>query len=52
MRQSVADTDVDMEVKESTVLGAVTRQVLVKIYVEGLVRGIVNCKECELATAL
>jgi hypothetical protein len=44
---------VNTEAEESTALGAVAKQRLIKPQqTENTVRAIVNCKECESATAL
>jgi hypothetical protein len=52
MRQSPAGKDVNMQAEESTRLGAVTRQKLVKKNREDSVRATVNCKVSKLVQLL
>jgi hypothetical protein len=52
--ESPASKDVNTEAEESTVLGAVTKQRLVKTQQteKTYLRAMVNCRVCELARAL
>jgi hypothetical protein len=53
VRQSPASKDAKTEVEGFTALEAVTRQRLVKLQqTEDLVRAVVDCRVCELVTAL
>jgi hypothetical protein len=53
VRKSPASKELNLEAEESTALGAVTKQRLVKTADrEGLVRSIVDCTVCKLAMSL
>jgi hypothetical protein len=53
VRESPASKDANTEAEEATALEAVTRRQPVKIQhtEENLMRGVVNCRVCELAIA-